>query len=55
MAALLIFRAARRQAWATVDRLNQHEAKARPTRHVTVASIVLSHAALATGAILWWL
>lgn len=55
IAAIFIFWAARRQACATVKRLNQNQAQAQPTRYMTLLSVVFALAAAATGAILWWL
>ncbi|WP_299963155.1 DUF202 domain-containing protein [uncultured Roseobacter sp.] len=55
LVAVFVFWAARRQACRTVERLNEHEAEAQPTAVMTVLSLTLSGAALATGGVLWWL
>ncbi|WP_257883851.1 YidH family protein [Roseobacter insulae] len=55
LSAVFIFWAARRQACATLARLNQNTAQAQPVRYITALTIGLSIASLTTGAILWWL
>ncbi|WP_262386541.1 YidH family protein [Roseobacter fucihabitans] len=53
--AVFTFWAARRQACATLKRLDQHDAQAQPTLYFTILSLTLSLASLATGGILLWL
>lgn len=55
LAAVFIFWSARRQACATMARLNEHHADAQTSGYFTSLSIVLSVAALLTGFILWLL
>lgn len=55
VAAIFIFYAARKQACATMERLQQHQAKAQTTRYFTQLSVIFSLASAATGVILWWL
>ncbi|MGC3938878.1 YidH family protein [Roseobacter sp. EG26] len=55
LTAVFIFWAARRQACATLARLNENTAQAQPVRYITTLSVILSIASLMTGAILWWL
>jgi len=55
LTAILIFWAARRQACATIDRLNDHQAKPQSPLYMTTLASVLSIASAATGIVLWWL
>ena len=55
LVAIFIFWSARRQACATMDRLDNHVAQAQSRKYFTALSIGLSIASAATGAILWWL
>ena len=51
--AILIYWAARRQACLTMERLQERDAEAMPTKNFTLFAVLLTIATLATGAILW--
>ena len=51
--AIVIFWAARRQACRTLSRLNDQDSEPMPTRAYTRLTVLMTIAALATGAILW--
>lgn len=51
--AIVIYWAARRQACKTLQRLNDNDAEAMPTKSFTVLAVLLTLATVATGAVLW--
>lgn len=53
--AIVIFWSARKQAIKTFRRLNENTAEAKPSRSYTLLSIIMTIAAIGTGAILWLL
>ena len=53
LAAVLIFWAARQQAYRTFERLSGNDAEGQHPRRMTTLAFILSTAAILTGAILW--
>ncbi|MBF9043231.1 DUF202 domain-containing protein [Rhodobacterales bacterium HKCCE4037] len=53
--ACYIFYTARQQASATLDRMNEHQAKAKPVRSMTLTAIFLSIGSIFVGVVLWCL
>ena len=53
--AILIFWAARQNACATSQRMQEHATESQSTFRMTLVAALLSFGAAATGLILWWL
>ncbi|WP_224816173.1 YidH family protein [Hasllibacter sp. MH4015] len=53
--ACYIFYSARQQACATLRRMDEHEAEAKPTHSMTLIAVLLAAGSILTGAILWLL